>query len=77
MASNFYRKKDSPRYFLGHALNLGFIIVGIIAAFILVISYHRINKKRERELAEGRAANTTAKELSYQGDKAVTFRYMF
>lgn len=75
MASNFYREKDSPRYILGHALELGFIGAGIVAALILVFSYTAINKKRERLLRSGRQGNTN-KQLSEKGDKAVTFRYM-
>jgi len=75
MASNFYREKDSPRYILGHALELGFISAGIVAALILVFSYTAINKKRERLLRGGRQTHTN-KQLSEKGDKAVTFRYM-
>ncbi|CEJ90732.1 Putative Major facilitator superfamily transporter [[Torrubiella] hemipterigena] len=77
MASNFYRSGDGPRFRLGHALELGFIVVGIIAAFILVFAYTRINKKRDRAIANGAQNEYTAEELSAQGDKAVTFRYMF
>lgn len=77
MAANFYRKKDKPRYFLGHGLEIGFIVVGIVAAFILILGYNRINRKRARQLAEGQANNYTAAELSALGDKAITFRYMY
>ncbi|OLN81351.1 putative transporter C11D3.18C 8 [Colletotrichum chlorophyti] len=53
MASNFYRQKDGPRYILGHALELGFISVGIIAALILIFSYIMINKKHDTRMAAG------------------------
>lgn len=77
MASNFYRQIDSPRYTLGHGLELGFISMGIIASVILIVSYHTINKKREKKLANGEAAQISPEELSELGDRAVTFRYMF
>ncbi|KAK5998874.1 putative transporter [Cladobotryum mycophilum] len=77
MASNFYRQTDSPRYILGHALELGFITLGIVAAFILIFCYSKINRKRERELADGAGLSVTAQELSKLGDRAVTFRYIF
>ncbi|RKU40272.1 hypothetical protein DL546_002380 [Coniochaeta pulveracea] len=77
MASNFYRAKDSPHYTLGHALELGFIGVGIIAAFIQVFGYKRINRNRERKMAEGGESLFTAEEMSAQGDKSVTFRYVY
>ena len=76
MASNFYRQADSPRYILGHGLELGFIGGGLIAALILVRSYAAINKKRDQQLAEGNVEHTT-EELSALGDRAVTFRYMY
>ncbi|KAL7947804.1 major facilitator superfamily domain-containing protein [Trichoderma barbatum] len=77
MASNFYRQADGPRFILGHGLELGFICLGIIASFILIFSYHTVNKKRAQKLADGEAANFTPEELSALGDKAITFRYMF
>ncbi|KAL5601895.1 hypothetical protein FOBRF1_009428 [Fusarium oxysporum] len=76
MASNFYRQKDGPRYILGHALELGFIGGGIIAALILIFSYSRINKSRDRRMAAGEHETISDEELSAKGDKAVTWRYM-
>ncbi|KAI0486412.1 major facilitator superfamily domain-containing protein [Xylaria cf. heliscus] len=76
-ASNFYRQKDSPRYILGHALELGFTSVGLIAAVILIMSYIRINKKRAQAIRDGVHNQFTPEELSAQGDKAVTFRYVY
>lgn len=77
MASNFYRQKDKPRYILGHALEIGFIGAGLIAALTLVVSYKKINSSRERKMASGSTGNVSAEELSAQGDKAVTYRYMY
>ncbi|KAI0890121.1 MFS general substrate transporter [Annulohypoxylon maeteangense] len=76
MASNFYRQKDSPRYILGHGLEIGFIGVGIIAALILLVAYTAINKARDKAIRQGAGDQFTAEELSAQGDRAVTFRYM-
>lgn len=76
MASNFYRQPDSPRYILGHGLELGFVCLGILAAVILNISYAAINKQRQRKLAEGGESGFDSRELSELGDKAYTFRYM-
>ncbi|KAJ4863484.1 major facilitator superfamily domain-containing protein [Trichoderma breve] len=76
MASNFYRQKDGPRYILGHALELGFISAGIIAALTLVFAYMQINRKREARVARGDMNQYTAEQLSGKGDKALTWRYM-
>ncbi|KAF1816253.1 MFS general substrate transporter [Eremomyces bilateralis CBS 781.70] len=75
MASNFYRGTDGPRYFLGHALELAFIFMGLVATVILVLNYRRINRKRERQMAEGLHNGYTPEELSALGDRAITFRY--
>lgn len=75
MASNFYRAEDSPRYILGHALELGFIGAGIIALLVLVFNYKRINQKRERQMAEGTHNGYTPEELGALGDRAITYRY--
>ena len=71
MASNFYRSRDSPRFLLGHALELAFTGVGLLAILILRTNYARINRNRERSGTE----EYTEAELSELGDKAPTFRY--
>ena len=76
MASNFYRQTDGPRYILGHGLELGFIGMGIIAALLMIFSYNRINKSRAAKLASS-DVHPSPEELSAQGDRAVTFRYMY
>jgi hypothetical protein len=76
MASNFYRAKDANRYILGHALELAFIMAGIIALLILVLNYQRINAKRARQMAEGAHVGYAPKEMSALGDRALTFRYI-
>lgn len=76
MASNFYRAEDAPRYVLGHALELGFIGAGIVGLLVLVFNYERINKKRERQLAEGAHNGSTPEELGELGDRSMTFKYV-
>ncbi len=72
MASNFYRAKDRPKYILGHALEIGFLVAGLISVILLRWNYTRINKKREREGTKG----LTEEEMSEMGDRAPTFRYV-
>lgn len=71
MASNFYRAPDAPKYTLGHALELGFLVAGVISAVFMREAYKRVNAKREREGNQG----LTDRELSELGDKAPSFRY--
>ena len=73
MASNFYRSKDSPRYILGHALELGFCGTGLLAVLILRFGYRKVNRKRDTM----GSTQLTEAELSELGDKAPTFRYVW
>ncbi|KIX02485.1 uncharacterized protein Z518_08426 [Rhinocladiella mackenziei CBS 650.93] len=73
MASNFYRGRDKPKYILGHALELGFVVAGVIAVLALRLNYQRINRKRDRC---GVPDQLTAEDLSQMGDRAPTWRYM-
>ncbi|KAJ4352809.1 hypothetical protein N0V95_003917 [Ascochyta clinopodiicola] len=75
MASNFYRAEDAPHYILGHALELGFIGLGIVALLVTVFNYKRINAKRERQLSEGVHNGYTPEELSELGDRSMAFKY--
>ena len=77
MASNFYRQEDAPRYIMGHALEIAFVSLGIIASIVLILSYNRINKSRQKRMEAGAADQFTTEELSAKGDKAVTWRYMY
>lgn len=72
MASNFYRAKDSPTYRLGHALELGFVVLGLIAVILMRLGYTAINKKRDR----AGVSTLSEAELSDLGDRAPTFRYV-
>ncbi|KAK7712998.1 hypothetical protein SLS57_007559 [Botryosphaeria dothidea] len=76
MASNFYRARDEPRYILGHALELGFILAGMMAAACLMLSYRVINRRRAQRVTEGAHFDYSPRQLSELGDKAVTFRYI-
>jgi MFS family permease len=77
MASNFYRQGDSPRYILGHGLELGFTSAGIISGLFLIVAYATINKKRSKAIQQGGGDRFTLEELSAQGDRAITFRYVY
>ncbi|OMP83960.1 putative transporter C11D3.18C [Diplodia seriata] len=75
MASNFYRARDAPRYVLGHALELGFILAGATAAAVLMLAYSVLNRRRQHAVTRGAHFDYTPRQLSEMGDKAVTFRY--
>lgn len=72
MASNFYRDKDGPKFILGHALELGFAVAGLISVVILRINYARINKQRDLQ----GTGSYTLEEMSRMGDRSPSFRYV-
>lgn len=49
--------------------------MGIVACTLQIVSYKRINAKRERQLAASEHNGYTPEELSELGDRAITFRY--
>jgi len=79
MASNFYRTQDSPKFLLGHGLEIMFVTMGLVAVVILRVSYQKVNRKREALLAEMGEGDDRfdAEELGALGDRAVTFRYVY
>jgi MFS family permease len=72
MASNFYRSQDSPKYLLGHSLEIGFVVLGLCACVALRVTYGRINAKRGRS---GVVDHLTDELLADLGDRSPTFRY--
>ncbi|BCS21672.1 uncharacterized protein APUU_22104S [Aspergillus puulaauensis] len=72
MASNFYREQDAPKYTLGHALELGFCVVGIGAVLVLRQAYKRVNRKREQM----DVSNYASYEMAKMGDRSPMFKYM-
>ncbi|KAI0708311.1 MFS general substrate transporter [Earliella scabrosa] len=73
IASNIYRTQDAPRYILGHALELMFVGIGFIVLPITVITYKRINARRDALVREG--VSYTPEQLRRMGDRAPDFRY--
>ncbi|KAJ8469685.1 hypothetical protein ONZ45_g16812 [Pleurotus djamor] len=80
VASNIYRSQDSPRYLVGHGVELMFVGIGFISVPVVVLLYKRINAQRDREereaLENGEKARYTVEELRKLGDRAPDFRYM-
>ncbi|KZT63415.1 MFS general substrate transporter [Daedalea quercina L-15889] len=77
VASNIYLAQDAPRYVMGHALELMFIGIGLVTLPILVLTYKRINARREvlwNEMEE-KDLRFDAEELRRMGNRAPDFRY--
>jgi MFS family permease len=72
MSSWFYRSQDAPKYILGHALEIGFVVAGLVAVVALRVFYGIANKRRE---AGDEAQRLTDEQLADLGDKSPSFRY--
>ncbi|KAJ7461088.1 MFS general substrate transporter [Mycena latifolia] len=79
IASNIYRTQDKPRFIIGHGCELMFIGIGLISLPIAVMTYRRINSRRDKAaqaaLERGESNLYTRKELREMGDRAPDFRY--
>jgi hypothetical protein len=58
---------------LGHSIELGFVVIGIVAALTMRVTYTRINKKRDEAIDP--EYHHDAQEMDALGDRAPTFRY--
>lgn len=74
-ASNFYREKDFPQFTLGHSLELGFILVGLLFVIICLSGYSYCNAKRRKDLAAGKYDSFTDEDFRRMGDKSPHFVY--
>lgn len=79
VGTNVY-KSAGPTYAKGHWVNVGFMIVGIVAASALMWWYSYSNKKRNRILAEHEARGQThphiGRSLEELYDLHINFRYV-
>ncbi|GEQ69381.1 hypothetical protein JCM33374_g3052 [Metschnikowia sp. JCM 33374] len=74
-ASNLYRQQDSPRFILGHSLELGFTMVGLLCVFIVIAGYRFCNKKRKSDLSKGLYSEQSQEDFLAMGDKSPHFIY--
>ncbi|KAI0696770.1 MFS general substrate transporter [Cerioporus squamosus] len=77
IASNIYRTVDAPRYVLGHALEMGFMVIALLLVPLTLFLYIRINSQRDdmrREEAKGDVRWAPA-DLRRLGDRAPDFQY--
>ncbi|GAA5890583.1 hypothetical protein JCM6882_002970 [Rhodosporidiobolus microsporus] len=76
-STNVYRKQDSPHYYLGHGVVLGFVAIGLVCAPAYAFALKRKNSQKERELAlpESERPVYTVEELRDMGDRAPEFKY--
>ncbi|EIW53164.1 MFS general substrate transporter [Trametes versicolor FP-101664 SS1] len=79
IASNIYRVQDAPHYLLGHAVELGFVGMGLTLLPIMVFTYMRANAQRDaaqRDMeARGVKIEYSTEELRKMGNQAPDFRF--
>ncbi|KAF9232436.1 MFS general substrate transporter [Melanogaster broomeanus] len=87
VACNIFRTQDSPRYILGHGLEIMFLGIGLVAVPLTVLTYKRINAQRDCAALQGpvqaisKASSQDAdsegkeREAEFVGDREAGFRY--
>lgn len=78
VASNIYRAQDAPHYTLGHAIELGFVIQGLlITAPLYAFMLRRANARKRRVMEEEAGKRVySVQELRAMGDRAPEFEYI-
>lgn len=74
-SASFYRAKDSPHFILGHSVEIGFIILGLVMVTILFLGYTFANLNKKRKLASGFYDLYSEEQLRQMGDKSPYFSY--
>ena len=54
IGTQLYRPGDSPRYIVGHAVALAYLIMNLVVVSVIWGVHARINKKRGAEVAAGK-----------------------
>jgi len=77
IASNVYRSRDAPHYTLGHAVEIGLVLQGLLfsaPAYAWWLRRENARKRAQLELEAGKRTYTVA-ELHELGDRAPEFVY--
>lgn len=79
MGSNIYLAREKPKYTTGFVASLAMCAVGITMTFVLRAAYARLNRDKDRRIAdEGEhalRARYSDHQLDMMGDKSPFFRY--
>ncbi|KAM0747407.1 MFS general substrate transporter [Meredithblackwellia eburnea MCA 4105] len=81
VASNVYLSRESPHYFTGHGVEIGFVCIGLITAPIYAMILKNKNKKKlewqelQASLPPAERKVFTVQELHDLGDRAPDFMY--
>jgi Na+/melibiose symporter-like transporter len=54
IGTQLYRPADSPRYIVGHAVALSYLVMNLVVVSAIWAVHARINKKRDAEVAAGK-----------------------
>ena len=54
IGTQLYRPGDSPRYIVGHAVALSYLVMNLVVVSVIWGVHARINKKRDAEVAAGK-----------------------
>ncbi|UJR25117.1 hypothetical protein I4U23_006476 [Adineta vaga] len=71
IGGQIYRSQDAPRFILGHAINLGFCVLGLITAIILFLKLRVENRRRDRLYGLVSNVNTETNLVSMSEKKIV------
>ncbi|CAF1072199.1 unnamed protein product [Adineta steineri] len=75
ISGQIYRSQDGPRFILGHGINLGFCVLGLIAVIILFISLRLENHRRDRLYGVVSSSNRKASVVTKETNKEVVDIY--
>ena len=74
-ATNYFRAQDAPDYKIGYGMSIMFVCFGMVSLLFINYRYYTINKKNQRDIANGIYDAVSPRELLEMGDKNPYFLY--
>lgn len=74
LGTQLYRSDDGPRYIVGHAVALGYLVANIAVVFILAKRLEKENKKRAEVVEQLQDVGTV---LDWKGDADLRWRFRY
>lgn len=78
MGTHVYTKP--PRFVKGHAIVLGFLLIGLVSTSILIVAMRYLNKRKEaaiqQHLLDGESNPHAGRTFEDEGDSHLNFKYV-
>ncbi|EIW56969.1 MFS general substrate transporter [Trametes versicolor FP-101664 SS1] len=76
VASFIYRPQDSPRYHLGHGINIACLCVVVVICIVSMLEFARLNRRKVAQCAREGITDKNTSEFVDMGDASPLYRFV-